>query len=214
MTNHTLCTMLFSFLQLLHKSFSLYQVFILNLLEYVIIYKLYREMDIPMKKLLLLGIITFITFAHAKIIDAIAVVVEGEPITTAEIRAIQAQMSVSKKEATDLLIQDRLQKSAMKDVTIDEAGIDSKISGIAAQNNLTVPKMQEILKEQGTSWSKYRNSVRDAMKKEKFFQDNVLNTIAEPTEDELKLYYNNHKEAFVAPKNVSLIEYSASSEQK
>ena len=171
-------------------------------------------MDTPMKKLLLIGVITLITFAHAKIIDAIAVVVEGEPITTAEIRAIQTQMSVSKKEATDLLIQDRLQKSAMKDIAIDEAVIDEKISGIAAQNNLTVPKMQKILKEQGTSWSKYRNSVRDAMKKEKFFQDNVINTIAEPTEDELKLYYNNHKEAFVAPENVSLIEYSASSEQK
>jgi len=167
-----------------------------------------------MKKLVLLGIITLITFTHAKIVDAIAVVVEGEPITTAEIRAIQTQMSVSKKEATNLLIQDRLQKSAMKDIAIDEAAIDGKISGIAAQNNLTVPKMQKILKEQGTSWSKYRKSVRDAMKKEKFFQDNVVNSIPEPTDDELKLYYHNHQEVFIAPKDVKLIEYSASSEQR
>ena len=167
-----------------------------------------------MKKLILLGFITLFSLLEAKMVDAIAIIVEGEPITTAEIRAIQTQMSVSKKEASGLLIQDRLQKSAMKGIVIDEGVIDSKISSIAAQNNLTVPKMQEILKEQGTSWSKYRSSIRDAMKKEKFFQENVVSTIPEPTEDALKLYYQNHKEEFFAPKDISLIEYSSSSEQK
>jgi len=163
-----------------------------------------------MKKLILLGFITFLTFSHAKMLDAIAIIVEGEPITTAEIRAIQTQMSVSKQKATSLLIQDRLQKSAMKDITIDEGSIDSKISSISAQNNLTVPKMQKILKEQGTSWSKYRSSIRNAMKKEKFFKENVINSIPTPTDDELRLYYNNHKEAFFAPSSLSLIEYSTS----
>jgi len=162
-----------------------------------------------MKKLILLGFITLFSFTQAKMVDGIAIIVEGEPITTAEIRAIQTQLAVPKQKACDMLIQDRLQKSAMKNITVDESGIDSKISVIAAQNNLTVPKMQKILKEQGTSWSKYRSSIRNAMKKEKFFQENVVNSIPTPTEDELKLYYRNHKEEFFAPSSVSLIEYSA-----
>ena len=167
-----------------------------------------------MKKLILLGFITLLTSIDAKMLDAIAIIVEGEPVTTAEIRAIQTQMSVSKKQAESLLIQDRLQNSAMRDITINEEDIDSKISSIAAQNNLTVPKMQQILKEQGTSWSKYRKRIRDAMKKEKFFQENVINTIPEPTEDALRLYYQNHIDDFFAPLSISLIEYSANSEQK
>ncbi len=163
-----------------------------------------------MKKLILLGFITCLTFSQAKMLDAIAIIVEGVPITTAEIRAIQTQMSISKQKATSLLIQDRLQKSAMKDIAIDEGAIDSKISAIAAQNNLTIPKMQKILKTQGTSWSKYRSSIRNAMKKEQFFQTNVVNSIPTPTEDELKLYYNKHKKEFFAPSSLNLIEYSAS----
>jgi len=162
-----------------------------------------------MKKLILLGLITLFSFAEAKMVDGIAIIVEGEPITTAEIHAIQTQLSVPKQKACDMLIQDRLQKSAMKNISVDESAIDSKISTIAAQNNLTVPKMQKILKEQGTSWSKYRSNIRNAMKKEKFFQENVVNNIPTPTEDELKLYYNNHKEDFFAPSSVNLIEYSA-----
>jgi parvulin-like peptidyl-prolyl isomerase len=165
-----------------------------------------------MKKLALLGFITLLTFSQAKMIDGIALVVDGEPVTTAEIRAVQQQMQISKKEATDLLIQDRLQKSAMKDIHIDEKDIDAKIADIAALNNLTVPKMQEILKAQGTSWSKYRSNIRNTMKKERFFQQKVATTITPPTDDELKLFYNNHKEEFIIPSQVNMIEYSAKTE--
>jgi len=166
-----------------------------------------------MKKLVLLGFITLLTLAQAKMVDAIAIIVEGEPITTAEIRAVQQQMQISKTEATNLLIQDRLQKSAMRDVNIAEADIDSKIANIAAQNNLTIPKMQKILKEQGTTWNKYRSSVKEAMKKEKFYQEKVVSSIPAPSEDELKLFYRNHQEDFTIPSAVKLIEYSAPTEE-
>lgn len=165
-----------------------------------------------MRKLILLGFITLLTLSQAKMVDGIALIVEGEPITTAEIRAVEKQMQVSKEEATSLLIQDRLQKSVMKDVIIAEADVDAKIADIAAQNNLTVPKMQKILQEQGTTWSKYRSSVRDAMKKEKFYQENVVNSIPAPSEDELKIFYMNHQEEFSIPASVNLIEYSATTE--
>lgn len=188
--------------------------FILDLHDYVIIFQLNRETEKYMKKLLLLGFITLMTLSQAKMIDALAIIVEGEPITTAEIRAVQQQLQVSKKQATDLLIQDRLQKSAMKDIVIADEDIDSKIAAIAAQNNLTIPKMQQILKEQGTTWIKYRAGVKEAMKKEKFFQQNVVTSVPTPSEDELKLFYQNHKDEFTIPTRVSLIEYSAPTEAK
>jgi len=169
-------------------------------------------MDARMKKLVLLGFITLLTFSYAKMIDGIAIIVEGEPVTTAEIHAIQKQMQISKKEATDLLIQDRLQKSAMRDIKVEEKSVDAKIAGIAAQNSITVPKMQKILQEQGTSWNRYRSSIRDAIRKEKFYQEKVVNNIPTPSDDELRLFYKNHKEEFILPKSINMIEYSAKSE--
>ncbi len=165
-----------------------------------------------MKKLILLGFITVLTLTHAKMIDAIALVVEGEAVTTAEISAVQQQLQVSKEKATNLLIQDRLQKAAMKDIVIAEDTVDAKISQIAAQNNISIPKMQEVLKERGTPWVKYRSSIKESLKKEKFYKEKVVATITEPSEDELKIFYNNHKEEFIIPESISMIEYSASSE--
>ncbi|MEA3434070.1 MAG: peptidyl-prolyl cis-trans isomerase [Campylobacterota bacterium] len=165
-----------------------------------------------MKKLILLGFITLLTFSHAKTVNAIALIVEGEAVTTAEIRAVQQQLQVSKEKATDLLIQDRLQKAAMKNINVSEDAVDGKIAQIAAQNNITVPKMQKVLKERGTTWNKYRSSIKESLKKEKFYKEKVVATITAPSEDELKIFYRNHKEEFVVPATISMIEYSSTSE--
>ncbi|PHS34682.1 MAG: hypothetical protein COA92_01980 [Sulfurovum sp.] len=169
-----------------------------------------------MNKIFLHLIIIFIfsVVPQAKMIDGIALIVEGEAVTTAEIRAVQTQLDVSKEQAIDLLIQDRLQKAAMKDIEISEESIDAKITEIAEQNDITIPKMQKILLEQGTKWVKYRKSIKESLKKSKFFQKEVLASIPTPSEDELKLFYNSHKELFTIPTSIAVTEYSSPSKDK
>ena len=165
-----------------------------------------------MKKIILLSLLFMATFTYAKMMDAIAMIVEGEPITTAEIRTIQSQAHISKQQAIDLLIQDRLQKAAMKDIVIPESQVDSEIARIAKQNGLSVPKMQKLLKKQGIRWSKYRKTVREALKKRAFFKQKVAPTIPIPSEDELKQFYQTHRSLFVIPATIAVTEYSAPSE--
>ena len=151
---------------------------------------------------------------HAKPVDAIALIVEGEPVTTAEIRAVEQQTGTSHKEAVDLLIQDRLQKAAMKNIMVPESDIDNEIDRIAKQNGISVKKMQQVLKQQGTSWTKYREAIRNGLKKRKFFQEKVAKTLPAPTEDELKLYYQNHKAQFILPSVIKAVEYTAPTKAK
>lgn len=167
-----------------------------------------------MKRFVLLSLFAIITLAHTKMVDGVAVIVEGEVVTTAEIRAVSSQMGVSKKEARELLIQDRLQKAAMKNVSIADRDIDAKIVMIAQKNNLSVKKMQKVLKSQGTRWSKFRLSVKESMKKEKFFQKHIVTTIPNPSQTELKNYYKKHKKEFTMPSKVRLVEYSSKSQKK
>jgi parvulin-like peptidyl-prolyl isomerase len=166
-----------------------------------------------MKKSIFLFITLLCTFTYAKMMDAIAIIVEGEPITTAEIHAVQTQAHLSRQQAIDLLIQDRLQKAAMKDITIPESDVDKEVSRIAEQNGISIQKMQQILQKQGTSWSKYRESIRQGMKKKQFFQKKVATAIPSPTDDELKLFYRNHQEEFRIPKTIKVTEYRATTEQ-
>ncbi len=167
-----------------------------------------------MKKTLLLLTMLTTTSLYATMMDAIALIVEGEPITTSEIQTLQKRGHMSKKQAIDLLIQDRLQKVAMKDISIPEEEVDKEVSRIAQQNGLSIKKMQQLLQKQGTSWGKYRESIRNALKKRNFFKSKVAANIPTPTEDELKLFYQNHKKEFKIPESISVTEYSASSKEK
>ncbi len=166
-----------------------------------------------MKRLILLGLFVLLTFSQAKMLDGVALTVNGEAITTSEIAKIQRKTGMSRQQAIDLLVQDRLQKVAMKNIKISEETIDAKIAQIANLNNISIPKMQKLLKQQGTSWSKYRESIRQAMKKERFFKEKVARTILPPNEDQLKRYYQAHQEMFMMPTSLDLTEYSSTSEK-
>ena len=165
------------------------------------------------KKILFFITLLFLTTLEAKVFDAVALIVEGEAITTSEISTVRSKLGVSKQEAVELLIQDRLQKAALKDIVIPEEAIDKQISMIAKRNNLSIKKMQQVLRAQGTSWTTYRESIRTAMKKERFFIQKVSKEIPDPSDDELKLFYQRHKQKFTMPSRISVIEYSAPTQQ-
>ena len=167
-----------------------------------------------MKKLLILTLFMLTTLAQAKMINAIAIVVDGEPITTVEISAVQKQLRVSKKEAQHMLIENRLQKAAMKDITVSEDEIDKRIEKIAKQNNMTVKKMQGVLKQQKQSWNTFRDQIKTGIQKQKFFRTKIAKNIPEPSDDELKIFYRNHPELFSMPSSITVTEYSASSADK
>ena len=167
-----------------------------------------------MNKFLPLLLLLLWTSLQAQMVDAIALIVNGQPVTTTEIRTIQRKAHVSKQKAINLLIQDRLQKAAMKDIVVPESEVDAEIARIAKMNNISVPKMQKILKQQGTSWTKYRQTIKDGLRQREFFRQTVSKNLPTPTEDELKLFYNKHKKEFNIPSAISVIEYSAPSEAK
>ena len=167
-----------------------------------------------MKKLLLIGAMVFASIVEARVYDAIALIVEGEAVTTSEIRNVRNKLGVSKKEAIDLLIQDRLQKIAMKDIQVSESELDNRIAAIAKQNNISTKKMRSILRSQGTSWTQYRNSIKSAIKQERFFRQVVAKEVPEPSEDQLRLLYKKHQSKLTVPSNIHVTEYSAPTQEK
>ena len=164
-----------------------------------------------MKKIVPL-LICSVLAASAQIIDAMAIDVEGEPITTLEIQAVAQKLQMSKQAAVETLIKDRLEKSAIKkaNIQVSNAQVEAKIQAIASAKGLTQAKMQSILAQQGLTWESYLMQVKTEMKKEIFFQQVILSTIQRPSDSELKEYYNTHQSDFAnAPKQMSLVLYKS-----
>jgi parvulin-like peptidyl-prolyl isomerase len=151
-----------------------------------------------MQKYLLLPLLLIFLGAplQAQKLDAIALIVGDQAITTQEIQAVQQQLNISKQEATDLLIENRLELVAISKIEIDEGLVDDRIGKIAQQNGVSVKKMQQLLKEQGTHWTTYRITIRNQLKKERLLQETIMPSIPKPNKDELKLLYKQNQADF------------------
>jgi parvulin-like peptidyl-prolyl isomerase len=166
-----------------------------------------------MKKILPLLLCVLLS-SQAQVLDAIAIDVEGEAITTLEIQAVQQKLKMSKQAAVETLIKDRLEKSAIKKagIVISNEEVQAKVNNIARSKGLTQPKMQELLTQKGLTWDTYIEQLTTEMKKERFFQQVILSTIDRPSNAELEDYYNTHQAEFSnAPRQMSLIAYSSDS---
>jgi len=112
---------------------------------------------IIMKKILPL-LFTTILGIEAQVIDAIAIDVDGEPITTLDIKAVQSKFNLSKRASIELLIKDRLEKSAIEKahIVVSDEEIETKIDQMASMRGLSRKKMREVLATRGLSWGKYK----------------------------------------------------------
>ena len=164
-----------------------------------------------MKKFVLI-MVSLITITQARMTDGVALVVDGEAITTAEIRAVTKQFRISKKKAIDMLIENRVQKNAVKNIPINENEVNNRIKFIASKNKMSLKKMSKVLRKQGSSLRSFKDKIRMSMKKDIFFNQKVASSVPIPNTRELKKFYNKHKRMFSVAKSFALIEYSAKSE--
>lgn len=164
-----------------------------------------------MKKILPLLIFTLLS-THAQVLDAIAIDVEGEAITTLEIQAVQEKMGMSKQATVEALIKDRLEKSALTKahIQIDPAQAEAKAQSIAKSKGMTQEQMKSILAQKGLTWDSYLKQLTTEMKKERFFREHIIATVTPPSDAELEAYYNRNRDKFsAAPTQMSLVAYAA-----
>ncbi len=171
-----------------------------------------------MKKILPLLLLSLIG-SHAQVIDAIAIDVNGEPITTLEIQAVQQKQKISKKAAIEALINHRLEKGVIEssNIVIDKAEVDMKINQIAQSRGMSIEQMKKILTSKGLTWETYKEQLTMELKKERFFRQHIASSISQPSEEELKVYYETHKDKFDGASSaiqMSLVAYSSNSSLK
>ena len=169
-----------------------------------------------MKKILPFLLFSLISI-QAQVIDAVAIDVEGEAITTLEIQAVQQKMNMSKQAAVEALIQDRLEKSAIKkaNIQVSHEEIQAKVQAIASSKGMNQDQMKDLLAKKGLTWDNYIRQLTMEIKKEHFFRENIARSVTPPSEAELELYYNTHQEQFSsAPVQMSLVVYLAPTVEK
>lgn len=160
-----------------------------------------------MKKLFLTSLI--LLSLNAKIIDKVIASVNKEPITSYDIQKISKQLHISPNQALNYLIDQKLIESEIKKrgISVDDYEIDEAMNKIAKENHLSLFEFKNILMQRG-EYKKFREKLKQNLLKQKLFE-NIVSSKLQISPQEIKNYYNTHKDEFAIFKTIQVVKYTA-----
>jgi parvulin-like peptidyl-prolyl isomerase len=166
------------------------------------------------KKLILF--VLFATLSFAKVIGGVAVLVDGMPITTFEIKDFAQKNNLSINDATNALIQQKLAEKeiARLGITASPSEIENAIAKLAKRNGLDIESFKRKLRAKGKTIYELKQDIAKDIAKEKLYQKILTGSIKRPTDEDLRRLYEQHKSDLNFPAKVDVIQYVSSDKDR
>lgn len=158
------------------------------------------------------------SYASAALVDHIVAVVNNEAITDRDVslamrHTIKAggkapSSSLSRKEALDTLIQDKLLAQAMgkMNIAVNEDDINRAIRNIMHQYGMTsIDQLRAVVAKQGMTFDQYRENMKQHIQQMKFMNQEVGSQVKISDQD-LEDYYRQHMKKFGGTSAVHIAE--------
>ena len=146
---------------------------------------------------------------HAKIVDKIVAVVGNIPITSYDVETLSKKLNIPRNQALNILIDKSIIKNEIKKrgIEVEDYEVEDAMEKIAKRNNLTLFEFKNILAQRG-ELDKLKKQIKENLLKEKLFS-RIVNSKLKISPDEIKNYYENHKDEFSVFKTIQVTKYEA-----
>ena len=146
--------------------------------------------------------------ANAAVYDGVAIVVEDKAITLLDIQKEMQENHIDAKKAADILIRKKLEamEIAKRNISVSDSEVYDDIEKIAQANGLTISQLYDAVRERnGLSSEEFKAKIRQKLLSQKLFSSIAMSSLSEPTDEEIKEYYELHKKDFDHPASFSVI---------
>jgi len=162
-----------------------------------------------MKKIFI-SIFMITTMALAGLVNGIAIIVNDMPITLMDIDDITEENKLSKEQAVSLLIDKALYSSEIKkhNITIDIFDIENQIQRIAQQNNMNLIEFKAAVRQQ-QNYEEFQSQIKKQLIHQKLIIAIAKGKLKIATQDDIKIYYDAHKEQYKIANTIDVIVYTS-----
>ena len=154
----------------------------------------------------------FSSLLNAAVYDGIAIVVKDRAITLLDIKNKMQETHSSAKVASNLLIREKLEDIERKKrkITVTNSEVFDDIQKTAQRNNLNISEFYEAVRNaNGLSSTELKEKIRQKLLTQKLYMAIAYGAADEPSDKDIKEYYNLHKDDFDHPSEFSVIIYQA-----
>ncbi|NPA65979.1 MAG: peptidyl-prolyl cis-trans isomerase [Epsilonproteobacteria bacterium] len=154
----------------------------------------------------------FILQLNAKTIDAIAVIVGDQIITTYDIQKEAQITHMSLEQARDMLIRKKLEDLEIqkRHINVSEDEVYEEIRRVAASNHMSISQFYDAVRQSnGLNSTQLKEKIKERLLSQKLYQSIAMSKMQQPTQAELEEYYKLHIKEFSQPSFFDVIIYSA-----
>jgi hypothetical protein len=148
----------------------------------------------------------------ADLINGVSVVVKGEAITLRDVKEEMRISNVDAATATDILIRKKLEVAEIDErkISVTTSEVYDDIKKVAAANKMSIDEFYEAVRNSnGLSSAEFKEKTKEKILSQKLYSAIAYSSAEPPSEDEIKEYYELHKDEFSRPTAFVAIAYTS-----
>ena len=156
--------------------------------------------------------IAFVTGLSAEIVGGVAIVVKDRAITLHDIQSEMSSSNVNKEMATNALVRQKLEEAEIQErkIKVTSGEVYDDIKQTAKRNNMSVNDFYEAaLKTRGIGSADVKKKVKQKLLATKLYQAIAYSKVSEPTDTQVKEYFELHKSNFEHPSSFDVVIYQS-----
>ncbi|MCQ2628620.1 SurA N-terminal domain-containing protein [Helicobacter pylori] len=149
-----------------------------------------------------------------KVVGGISLLVNGSPITLYQIQEEQKKSKVSKAQARDRLIAERIKNQEIErlKIHVDDDKLDQEIAMMAQQQGMDLDHFKQMLMAEG-HYKLYRDQLKEHLEMQELLRNILLTNVDTSSETKMREYYNKHKEQFSIPTEIETVRYTSTNQE-
>ncbi|RKV17794.1 SurA protein [Helicobacter pylori] len=149
-----------------------------------------------------------------KVVGGISLLVNGSPITLYQIQEEQKKSKVSKAQARDRLIAERIKNQEIErlKIHVDDDKLDQEMAMMAQQQGMDLDHFKQMLMAEG-HYKLYRDQLKEHLEMQELLRNILLTNVDTSSETKMREYYNKHKEQFSIPTEIETVCYTSTSQE-
>ncbi|GAA7412657.1 hypothetical protein ID0983_09050 [Helicobacter pylori] len=149
-----------------------------------------------------------------KVVGGISLLVNGSPITLYQIQKEQEKSKVSKAQARDRLIAERIKNQEIErlKIHVDDDKLDQEMAMMAQQQGMDLDHFKQMLMAEG-HYKLYRDQLKEHLEMQELLRNILLTNVDTSSETKMREYYNKHKEQFSMPTEIETVRYTSTNQE-
>jgi len=159
----------------------------------------------------------FVANINAQMINGLAMVVKGKDITLYDIKKKMKLSGASEKKATEILIRKKLEEAEIDErrISVSSSEVFDDIKKTASRNKMSISDFYDAVRNSnGISSSELKVKIKEKLLSQKLYSAIAYSSLSQPSEDDIKEYYELHKDSFSHPKSFDVVIYNAKDKQR